>query len=346
MRRPVDAARVREFLRALGAEAREETHLYLTGGATAVLLGWRVTTVDLDITGPWDAPMLRGVASAPSVTAGGARLTAVRAPFAATPRSLRLDGATATLGQSTARLSGTGRWTEPGALDAARWREAVAVDATVEVPAGHAADLASWLPADSPVAGAFSVTARVQGTPASWTARGRVQSTHLTGAAVDISKRGLGEPQVMWLRTVLQRLERRRLVYAAEEFREPHFHVFVRKRYLSYARRLPSPLLVGNELYLVNDVGIASCLDARTGEPHWIQRLGGNYSASPVFADGRIYFLAEEGTATVVAPGTEFRKLATNTLDGETLASMAVSGGSFFIRSATHLYRIGKPPGP
>jgi outer membrane protein assembly factor BamB len=107
----------------------------------------------------------------------------------------------------------------------------------------------------------------------------------------------------------------------------------------------PSPLLVGNELYLVNDVGIASCLDARTGEPHWIQRLGGNYSASPVFADGRIYFLAEEGTATVIAPGTEFRKLAANTLDGETLASIAVSGGSFFIRSATHLYRIGKPPG-
>jgi hypothetical protein len=49
MRRPVDAARVREFLRALGAEAREETHLYLTGGTTAVLFGWRTTTVDLDI---------------------------------------------------------------------------------------------------------------------------------------------------------------------------------------------------------------------------------------------------------------------------------------------------------
>ena len=49
MRRPVDAARVREFLRAFGAEAREETHLYLTGGTTAVLIGWRVTTIDLDI---------------------------------------------------------------------------------------------------------------------------------------------------------------------------------------------------------------------------------------------------------------------------------------------------------
>ena len=49
MRRPVDAARIREFLRALGAEAREDTHLYLTGGTTAVLFGWRSTTVDLDI---------------------------------------------------------------------------------------------------------------------------------------------------------------------------------------------------------------------------------------------------------------------------------------------------------
>ena len=49
MRRPVDVARIREFLRALGAEAREETHLYLTGGTTAVLFGWRATTVDLDI---------------------------------------------------------------------------------------------------------------------------------------------------------------------------------------------------------------------------------------------------------------------------------------------------------
>lgn len=76
-------------------------------------------------------------------------------------------------------------------------------------------------------------------------ARGPVQSTHLTGAALDISRNGLRELQIQWLRTVLHRLERRRLVYAAEEFREPHFHVFVRKRYLDYARRLPSPVLLG-----------------------------------------------------------------------------------------------------
>ena len=103
----------------------------------------------------------------------------------------------------------------------------------------------------------------------------------------------------------------------------------------------PSPLLVGDELFIVNDGGIASCLDAKTGTVHWQQRLNGNFSASPVFADGRIYFLSEEGVTTVIAAGQGFRKLATNTLDGATLASMAVSGGSIFIRSDTNLYRIG-----
>lgn len=102
----------------------------------------------------------------------------------------------------------------------------------------------------------------------------------------------------------------------------------------------PSPLLVGEELYLVSDNGIASCVDAQTGAPHWQVRLGGNHSASPLFADGRIYFLSEEGESTVIAPGKEFKTLAKNQLDGQTLASMAVSSGSIFIRSQSHLYRL------
>jgi len=102
----------------------------------------------------------------------------------------------------------------------------------------------------------------------------------------------------------------------------------------------PSPILVGDELYVVNDVGILSCLDARTGELRWIQRIGGNYSASPVYAEGRIYFQSEEGVTTVIEPGRTFKKLATNTLDEPTLASMAVSGGSIYIRTEKHLYRI------
>ena len=102
----------------------------------------------------------------------------------------------------------------------------------------------------------------------------------------------------------------------------------------------PSPLLVGDELYLISDNGIASCLDAKTGNPYWQVRLGGNHSASPIYADGRIYFLSEEGESIVIAPGKQFKALAKNQLDGQTLASMAVSGSSIFVRSQTHLYRL------
>jgi outer membrane protein assembly factor BamB len=102
----------------------------------------------------------------------------------------------------------------------------------------------------------------------------------------------------------------------------------------------PSPLLVGDELYMVSDNGIASCIDAKTGAPYWQVRLGGNHSASPIYADGHIYFLSEEGESVVIAPGKEFKALAKNQLDGPTLASMAVSNGSIFVRSQTHLYRL------
>ena len=103
----------------------------------------------------------------------------------------------------------------------------------------------------------------------------------------------------------------------------------------------PSPLLIGEDFYYVSDTGVLSLADASTGKIVWQQRLGGNYSASPVFADGRIYYQSEEGETTVIAPGKEFKKLAVNRLDGYTLASMAVSRGSIFIRSQSHLYRIG-----
>ena len=106
----------------------------------------------------------------------------------------------------------------------------------------------------------------------------------------------------------------------------------------------PSPILVGNELYVVTDFGIATCVDALTGDIHWQQRLGGNHSASPVFVDGRIYFQNEEGVTNVLAPGTEFRVLARNRLDGVTLASMAIADGAIFIRTDSHLYRIEERP--
>jgi outer membrane protein assembly factor BamB len=102
----------------------------------------------------------------------------------------------------------------------------------------------------------------------------------------------------------------------------------------------PSPLLAGGELYMISDNGIAACLDARTGKEHWRQRVPGSYSASPVFAGGKIYFLNEEGETTILDAGAQFRKLASNRLDGSFLASMAVSSGALFLRSDKHLYRI------
>jgi hypothetical protein len=102
----------------------------------------------------------------------------------------------------------------------------------------------------------------------------------------------------------------------------------------------PSPILVGSELYYVSDTGVLTCADAKSGKILWQQRIEGNYSASPIFADGRLYFLSEEGVATVIAPGRTFQRLVVNRLDGETLASMAVSGGAMFVRSSRHLYRI------
>ena len=142
------------------------------------------------------------------------------------------------------------------------------------------------------------------------------------------------------------------LVYIATGFQQPSLLAVradgagdVTKTHLAWTLKrgaplTPSPLLVGDELFVVNDAGIASCLDAKTGATHWVQRLGGAFSASPVFADGRIYFLSEEGTSTVLAPGKEFRQLAAAALDGAILASMAVSERSIFIRTNTHLYRI------
>ena len=96
-----------------------------------------------------------------------------------------------------------------------------------------------------------------------------------------------------------------------------------------------SPIVVGDLLYMVSDNGIAACLDARTGEQRWVQRLGGNYSASPVAVAGRIYFASEEGETTVIAAGPEFKVLARNALAGAMLASPAVARGSIVLRAAT-----------
>ncbi|HUF61138.1 MAG TPA: PQQ-binding-like beta-propeller repeat protein [Verrucomicrobiales bacterium] len=105
----------------------------------------------------------------------------------------------------------------------------------------------------------------------------------------------------------------------------------------------PSMLAVDEELYLVDDNGIVTCLEARTGKEHWVERLVGNYSASPVLAAGRIYIVSEEGLVSVLAPGQTFQRLAESDLEERVLASPAPVSGGFLVRTAGNLYRFGAP---
>ena len=107
----------------------------------------------------------------------------------------------------------------------------------------------------------------------------------------------------------------------------------------------PSPLLVGDHLYISSDAGIVTCLEARSGESLWRARLGAAITASPVYAGGRLYFPDEDGRVTVLQPGPKHEVLAVNQLDGSLWASPAVSDGAFFLRTETHLYRIEKKEG-
>jgi len=104
---------------------------------------------------------------------------------------------------------------------------------------------------------------------------------------------------------------------------------------------MPSPLLVGPDLYIVSNGGVVSCLDAKTGATAWRERVGGEHSASPVFVDGRLYFFDRQGGTAVIAPGRVFKKLAANRLDDGFMASPAVVDDGFVLRTKTHLYRIG-----
>ena len=78
------------------------------------------------------------------------------------------------------------------------------------------------------------------------------------------------------------------------------------------APKKPSMLLLGDLLMMINDTGIITCLDARTGAEVWTARLTDSYSASPIAADGRVYFFSEDGKATVIEAGRTFKMLAEN----------------------------------
>lgn len=101
-----------------------------------------------------------------------------------------------------------------------------------------------------------------------------------------------------------------------------------------------SPLLVGDLIYMVDDGGIASCIEANSGREVWRHRLPGNYSASPLYADAKIYCFSEDGHITVIQPGREYKQVVECDLDDGFMASAAVAGRALYVRSKTNLYRI------
>jgi outer membrane protein assembly factor BamB len=105
---------------------------------------------------------------------------------------------------------------------------------------------------------------------------------------------------------------------------------------------MPSPIVMGDLLFMVSDNGIITCLDAKTGEVVWEQKVGGEFSASPISAEGRVYFFDREGKATVIEAAREFKQLAENKLADGCMASGAVSGKAMFLRTRSALYRIEK----
>ncbi len=109
---------------------------------------------------------------------------------------------------------------------------------------------------------------------------------------------------------------------------------------------IPSAVHVRPHLFTVTEKGVAACLEAKTGKVVWEERLGGPHSASPVAADGKIYFLSESGETTVVEAGPAFKVLARNALDEPCQASPAFSRGQIFVRTQRHLFCIGKPSAP
>lgn len=109
------------------------------------------------------------------------------------------------------------------------------------------------------------------------------------------------------------------------------------------APNMPSPLLVDDLLYIISNKSVITCLDAKTGEVVWSGRVGGNFMASPVHADGKIYVTSSQGKTSVIKHGRTFQELAENELDEGTLATPAFAADAIFLRTETHLYRIQAP---
>lgn len=105
---------------------------------------------------------------------------------------------------------------------------------------------------------------------------------------------------------------------------------------------VPSPITEGDYLLSISNKGVAFCYEAATGKILWQEKMG-RHHASPVSADGLIYFINDDGVMNVVKPGTEFVRVAQSELGENIYASPAISQGQLFLRGERHLFCFGPP---
>jgi outer membrane protein assembly factor BamB len=126
----------------------------------------------------------------------------------------------------------------------------------------------------------------------------------------------------------------------ANAHEKPDTQLQIAWKYKKSVPKKPSLTFHDDLLYAIDENGVATCWDAATGSVIWNERIGGNYSASPILADGRLYFCSEDGKITAVATGRQFAKLGESQMSDGFMSSPAVSGKALYLRSKTKLYRI------
>jgi outer membrane protein assembly factor BamB len=104
---------------------------------------------------------------------------------------------------------------------------------------------------------------------------------------------------------------------------------------------VPTPVAHGDLVFLWADTGIVTCLDAATGRVFWRERVGGNYSGSPVRVADRLYGISERGEVVVLAAAKEYRLISRNPLGEDSRSTPAVAGGRMYLRTYSHLFSLG-----
>jgi outer membrane protein assembly factor BamB len=117
-------------------------------------------------------------------------------------------------------------------------------------------------------------------------------------------------------------------------------HIRYEREEKDFLHYVPTPIVQGEYVYLWCDRGIVCCVELSSGRTIWSERIGGNYSGSPVVVDGKLYGVSEEGEIVVLAAAPEFREYGRSPLGDGSHASPAVANGRLYVRGFQRLVSL------